>query len=105
MVREFGSFFPELVAARDTIHSVIREEEASFSRTLIKGIERFKKVRIQGAWEEAAGRRWRSREESRWWCADGWGGSRVGERAWEVDGGSHGLRFWHCPEGGWERPC
>ena len=48
VVREFGSFFPELVAARDTIHSVIREEEASFSRTLIKGIERFKKVSIWG---------------------------------------------------------
>ena len=44
VVRNFGSFFPELVAARDTIHSVIREEEASFSRTLLKGIERFKKI-------------------------------------------------------------
>jgi alanyl-tRNA synthetase len=44
VVRNFGSFFPELITARDTIHSVIREEEASFSRTLLKGIERFKKI-------------------------------------------------------------
>lgn len=40
----FGPYFPELIAARDTIYNVIREEEASFSRTLMKGIERFKKV-------------------------------------------------------------
>jgi alanyl-tRNA synthetase len=36
--------YPELVSARDKIHSVISEEEASFSRTLVKGIERFKKL-------------------------------------------------------------
>lgn len=36
--------YPELVSARDKIHSVIAEEEASFSRTLVKGIERFKKL-------------------------------------------------------------
>ena len=36
VVRCFGGFFPELIAARDTIHDVIREEEASFSRTLMK---------------------------------------------------------------------
>ncbi len=33
-----------VVSARNTIHSVIAEEEASFSRTLVKGIERFKKA-------------------------------------------------------------
>lgn len=36
--------YPELVSARDKIHTVIAEEEASFSRTLVKGIERFKKL-------------------------------------------------------------
>jgi alanyl-tRNA synthetase len=36
--------YPELVSSRDKIHSVIAEEEASFSRTLVKGIERFKKL-------------------------------------------------------------
>ena len=36
VVRCFGGFFPELIAARDTIYDVIREEEASFSRTLMK---------------------------------------------------------------------
>lgn len=43
MVRCFGECYPELVSARDVIHTTIQEEEASFSRTLIKGIERFKK--------------------------------------------------------------
>lgn len=42
--RTFGEVYPELVSARDKIHSVISEEEASFSRTLVKGIERFKKL-------------------------------------------------------------
>lgn len=44
VVKNFGSFFPELVAARNTIHSVIADEETSFGRTLVKGIERFKKM-------------------------------------------------------------
>lgn len=44
VVAHFGESFPELVKHRDTIHSTIREEEASFSRTLLKGIERFKKA-------------------------------------------------------------
>mmetsp|Transcript_36663 Transcript_36663/g.81584 ORF Transcript_36663/g.81584 Transcript_36663/m.81584 type:complete len:1184 (-) Transcript_36663:438-3989(-) len=44
VVKHFGSFFPELVSARDVIYNTIREEEASFSRTLVKGIERFKKA-------------------------------------------------------------
>ncbi|KAG2441289.1 hypothetical protein HYH02_009882, partial [Chlamydomonas schloesseri] len=44
VVAHFGGFFPELVKQRDTIFNVLREEEAAFSRTLIKGIERFKKA-------------------------------------------------------------
>ncbi|KAG2485170.1 hypothetical protein HYH03_016060 [Edaphochlamys debaryana] len=44
VVQHFGGFFPELVRQRDTIYSVLKEEEAAFSRTLIKGIERFKKA-------------------------------------------------------------
>ncbi len=44
VVRSFGGFYPELCAARDTIYAVIRDEEASFSRTLLKGIEKFKKA-------------------------------------------------------------
>ena len=37
VVAHFGGFFPELVKQRDTIFGVLREEEAAFSRTLIKG--------------------------------------------------------------------
>jgi len=44
VVKAFGDFYPELIKSRDTIHSVIAEEEASFSKTLVKGIERFKKA-------------------------------------------------------------
>jgi alanyl-tRNA synthetase len=44
VVKNFGGFFPELVTARDTIFNVISDEETSFGRTLVKGIERFKKV-------------------------------------------------------------
>jgi len=44
VVQSFGGFYPELRAARDTIYAVIRDEEASFSRTLLKGIEKYKKA-------------------------------------------------------------
>lgn len=44
VVKTFGDAYPELVKAQDKIHSIIAEEEASFSRTLVKGIERFKKL-------------------------------------------------------------
>ena len=44
VVDHFGSFYPELVTARRQIFETIKEEEASFSRTLVKGIERFKKA-------------------------------------------------------------
>lgn len=44
VVDTFGDVFPELLSARKTIYEVLREEEASFSRTLTKGTERFKKA-------------------------------------------------------------
>jgi alanyl-tRNA synthetase len=44
VVKTFGEAYPELVSAREKIFSIIAEEEASFSRTLVKGIERFKKL-------------------------------------------------------------
>jgi hypothetical protein len=44
VVRTFGEAYPELVKHQEKIHAVISEEEASFSRTLGKGIERFKKL-------------------------------------------------------------
>ena len=37
VVAHFGEFFPELVRHRDTIYDVLLEEEASFSKTLVKG--------------------------------------------------------------------
>ncbi len=43
VVRNYSSVFPELRAARDVIHACIVDEETSFSRTLLKGIDRFKK--------------------------------------------------------------
>jgi alanyl-tRNA synthetase len=44
VVKTFGEAYPELVKHQEKIHAVIAEEEASFSRTLGKGIERFKKL-------------------------------------------------------------
>eukprot|EP00798_Chlamydomonas_sp_ICE-L_P016394 gene16394-22596_t len=44
VVDNYGPAFPELVSARDTIQATIREEEISFSRTLVKGVEKFKKA-------------------------------------------------------------
>eukprot|EP00210_Caulerpa_lentillifera_P006221 g5942.t1 len=44
VVQTFGSFYPELISARGAIFDTIKEEEFSFSRTLEKGIERFKKA-------------------------------------------------------------
>eukprot|EP00967_Tisochrysis_lutea_P105600 scaffold161148_cov19-Tisochrysis_lutea.AAC.2 len=43
VVNNYSSVFPELRAARNVIHACIAEEETSFSRTLLKGIDRFKK--------------------------------------------------------------
>lgn len=41
LVKQLGDVFPELVAQQSIIKKVIREEEESFLRTLIKGIDRF----------------------------------------------------------------
>jgi alanyl-tRNA synthetase len=41
LIREMGSFFPELKAQEQIISKVIHEEEASFIRTLSTGINRF----------------------------------------------------------------
>lgn len=43
VVDNYSYVFPELLSARTAIHAVIAEEETSFSRTLLKGIDRFKK--------------------------------------------------------------
>lgn len=41
LVREMGSFFPELVSQQEIITKVITEEEQAFLRTLSQGIKRF----------------------------------------------------------------
>ena len=41
LISQMGSVFPELVAQKDLITNVIREEEAAFLRTLATGIQRF----------------------------------------------------------------
>ncbi|KAK2078524.1 hypothetical protein QBZ16_003364 [Prototheca wickerhamii] len=53
LVDHMGEAYPELVAARTHIREVIREEEESFSRTLVKGLERFKRMAADA---KAAGR-------------------------------------------------
>ena len=44
VVAVLGGAYPELAASADTIHAVIAEEEASFSKTLVAGLDRFKKL-------------------------------------------------------------
>ena len=39
-----GGAYPELVAKRDEIHAVLKDEEVSFSRTLVAGLTAFKKL-------------------------------------------------------------
>ncbi len=41
LAEQMGSFFPELIAQKDFIINVIREEESTFLRTLSMGIQRF----------------------------------------------------------------
>lgn len=43
VVEKFGHAYPELVEKKEYIREVIRDEEASFSKTLVRGIEQFKK--------------------------------------------------------------
>lgn len=44
VVNCLGEMYPELVKHRDRIVEIIREEETAFSKTLVKGIDRFKKM-------------------------------------------------------------
>jgi alanyl-tRNA synthetase len=44
VVECLGDMYPELGKHRDRIVEIIREEETAFSRTLVKGIDRFKKM-------------------------------------------------------------
>ncbi|KAK9864654.1 hypothetical protein WJX84_012314, partial [Apatococcus fuscideae] len=54
VVTKMGPTFPELVAARNTIHSSISLEEKNFGRTLNKGIARFQKL-AEAAHEQKSG--------------------------------------------------
>lgn len=44
VVDSLGETYPELVKNKETIKSVIRDEESSFSKTLVRGLEQFKKA-------------------------------------------------------------
>jgi alanyl-tRNA synthetase len=44
VVRHFGAVFPEIVKQQKRVTEIIAEEEESFGRTLLKGIEQFKKI-------------------------------------------------------------
>jgi len=41
LIKQMGSFFPELVSQKDLIINVMKEEETAFLRTLATGIQRF----------------------------------------------------------------
>jgi alanyl-tRNA synthetase len=41
LIAQMGQVFPELIAQKDLVNNVIREEEAAFLRTLSTGIQRF----------------------------------------------------------------
>ena len=47
-----GGAYPELVAKRDEIYSVLKDEEVSFSRTLVAGLAAFKKLSAKVKKEE-----------------------------------------------------
>ena len=47
-----GGIFPELITRGATISSIIAEEEASFGRTLVKGLEVFNKMATAGGGEK-----------------------------------------------------
>ena len=44
VVKNFGHVFPEIVKQEQRVTEIIAEEEESFGRTLLKGIEQFKKI-------------------------------------------------------------
>ena len=44
VVKHFGEVFPEIVKHESRVTEIIAEEEESFGRTLLKGIEQFKKI-------------------------------------------------------------
>lgn len=44
VVDSFGAHYPELVAHRESIREILRDEESAFSRTLVKGLERFRRA-------------------------------------------------------------
>ena len=44
VVKHFGEVFPEIVKHEARVTEIIAEEEESFGRTLLKGIEQFKKI-------------------------------------------------------------
>eukprot|EP00257_Ricinus_communis_P022363 XP_015582068.1 alanine--tRNA ligase [Ricinus communis] len=50
VVKVMGDVFPELIQNEVRIREIIKEEEASFGKTLLKGIEKFKKAaqEVQG---------------------------------------------------------
>ena len=53
VVQLFGDVFPEIVKEEKRVTEIIAEEEESFGRTLLKGVEQFKKIAAK-AKEEGA---------------------------------------------------
>ena len=45
----FGEVFPEIVKQQKRVTEIIADEEESFGRTLLKGIEQFKKIAAAAA--------------------------------------------------------
>ena len=56
VVERFGHVYPELVEKKEYIREVIRDEEDSFSKTLIKGIAQFKKFAEATKGKELSGK-------------------------------------------------
>ena len=44
VVKHFGTVFPEIVKQEERVTAIIAEEEESFGKTLLKGIDQFKKI-------------------------------------------------------------
>lgn len=56
VVEVLGGTYPELVEKKEYIREVIREEEASFSKTLVRGIEQFKKFASSTQGDQISGK-------------------------------------------------